>query len=467
MRTTNLVIVGGGPAGLSAAVEAAKLGVSSIIIDENPQLGGQIFRQLPLTYRAIDAAKMGRYFRDGKKILADIAEVKDRVEVWTDSLVWGYFPGGQLAIMRHGEFELLKVDQIVIAVGAYDRPVPFPGWTLPGVMTAGCAQLIVKSQRVLPGNRFLLAGSGPLQLAVAYELIKAGANLVAVVEATSMRGLWRYGPRLLNQPQLMWDGMKYLTALKLHSVPLIQSHIVTKAIGHDEVEGAVIAAADKNWQPIPGTERTFEVDTICVGYGLIPNTDLTRQCGCSHEYVPTLGGWIPRKNENMETNVPGIFAAGDGGGINGVDVAVQQGRLAGIYATLNLKLVEKITADQLARPIRAKLKKLRSFQSAVGEIYAVRSGIYTLPDNDTIICRCEELTLQQIREAMHGTTTTLNDVKRQTRLGMGYCQGRMCFAATSGIVERELGLNPGSVGYGTARVPVKPIPIRLLLEPNT
>jgi thioredoxin reductase/bacterioferritin-associated ferredoxin len=417
-----------------------------------------------MDFRTVDAAKMGKYYGDGKKILADIAEVKDRVEVWTDALAWGYFDG-QLAIMRHGELELLKADQIIIALGAYDKPIPFPGWTLPGVITVGCAQVMVKSQRVLPGHRFLLAGSGPLQLAVAYELLKGGAKLVAVVEATSMRGLWRYAQKLLKQPRLMWDGMKYLTALRLHRVPFIQSHVITRAVGHDEVEETVIAAADKNWQPIPGTERTFKVDTICLGYGLIPNTDLTRQCGCIHEYVPIHGGWIPKKNENMETSVAGIFVAGDGGGIRGVDVAIQQGRLAGIYAALNLKLVDRATADQLAKSIRVKLKKLQAFQSAVGEFYAVRSGIYTLPDDDTIICRCEEVRLQEVRKAIQGGgIITLNDVKRRTRVGMGYCQGRMCSSATSGIAERELGLRPGSMGYGTARAPVKPIPMSLLLE---
>jgi thioredoxin reductase len=468
MRTTKLAIVGGGPAGMSAAVEAAQLGVPSIVIDENPQLGGQIFRQLPTDFKAVDAGKLGKYYRYGKKILAEVAEIKESVEVWTDALVWGCFNDRELAVMRDGRFEMLKADQVIIAAGAYDRPIPFPGWTLPGVFTAGCAQVMVKSQRVIPGQKFLLAGSGPLQLALAHELLKAGAEVVAVVEAVSMIGLWRYIPRLLKGPHLMWDGMKYFATLKLHHVPFIQSHVITRAVGHDEVEKAVVTAVDKNWQPIPGTEQTFDVDAVCVGYGLIPNIDLPRECGCAHEYDPILGGWIPRKDENMETTVPGIYVAGDGCGINGVDVAVEQGKLAGIYASLNLGRLDRTAADKLAKPIRKKLKRLKTFQSAVSEFYSVQSGIYSLPDDDTIICRCEEVSLGEIRKAIRAAGHFHpNDVKRRTRAGMGYCQGRLCSPAIYGIAEAEPGFKPRNISDTIGRPPVKPIRMSLLLEESS
>lgn len=464
MRRTKLAIIGGGPAGLSAATQAARLGVPSIIIDENPQLGGQIFRQVPADFKVVDDKEFGKQYLQGKKILNEVDEFNEKIQVWTKGLVWGYFNDRELAVMRNGDLELVKADQIVIAAGAYDRPIPFPGWTLPGVFTAGCAQAIVKTQRVLPGTRFLLAGTGPLQLVLANELLKSGAKLAGVVEAVSLTGLWRHLLGLLKQPDLMWDGFKYLATLKLHRVPFIESHIIVRASGSEEVEQVAIARANKHWQPIPHTEQTFDVDALCVGYGLIPNTDLTRLCGCAHLYDPKLGGWVPRHDENMETTVRGIFVAGDGCGVGGVRVAIEQGKLAAIYAACNLGFVDEDIADNLAVSIRGKLKKLWSFQSAVSELYSVRSGIYSLATEDTTICRCEEISLGDIRKAIRAGAWHPDDIKRRTRAGMGYCQGRMCTPGILGVAEHEFDFKPGDVGYGTTRSPLKPVPMRLMLE---
>jgi len=459
MRTTQLAILGGGPAGLSAAIEAAKAGVASIVIDENHTLGGQIFRRIPSSFSVRDEKKLGKYYVKGGKILEEVSKFSDKIDVWTESLVWGLFEDKELAIMRDGNLELLKADQIVIAPGAYDRPVPFPGWTLPGVFTAGGTQVMIKSQRILPGSRFLLAGSGPLQLAVADQLLKSKAKVVAVLEAASMTGMWRYVPNLLNEPELMLDGFRYLATLKLHRVPFLQSHIIVKANGSEEVEGAVIASVDEDWQPIPETERAFEVDAICIGYGLIPNTDLARLCGCAHDYDSRLSGWVTRCNENMETTVHGIFVAGDGCQIAGFGAAIEQGRLAGIFAARNLGLIDSVRAEVVAKPIRRRLKRHLAFQSGVGELYTVRSGIYGLADEGTLVCRCEEITLGEIRRAMQEGASHPNDIKRRTRAGMGFCQGRICVPTFQGIVDRELGIEPADIGQERVRTPLKPIPL--------
>lgn len=227
----------------------------------------------------------------------------------------------------------------------------------------------------------------------------------------------------------------------------------------------MIAAADKNCQPIPGTEQTFSVDAICLGYGLVPNTDLTRLCGCAHDYNPKLGGWAPRYDERMETTVRGIFVAGDGCGVAGVKAAVEQGKLAGMYAAYNLGFMNKAAAETLSRPIRRKLNRLKSFQSAIGDL-SVRSGISSLPTQDTVICRCEEIPLDEIQRGMRSGASSPDDIKRRTRAGMGYCQGRICTVAVLGIAERELSVKPECIGYATARSPLKPIPMSLLLEPE-
>lgn len=464
LRTIQLAIVGGGPAGLSAAIVAATLGVSSIILDESPRLGGQFFRQPPAGFEIVNEKKLGKEYRDGKRILGEIAEFGEKIEVWSESLVWGYFNDRELAVMHNGKSELLKADQIIIATGAFDRPIPFPGWTLPGVLTAGCAQIMVKNQRVLPGTRFLLAGSGPLQLALANQLLRSGAKIAAVVEATSMRRLWRYLPRLLKQPGSVWDGLRYIAKLKLNHVPYIQSHVIITASGTEEVDQAVIAAVDEAWQPIRGTEQTFDVDVICLGYGLIPNTDLTRLCGCAHEYNAKLGGWVPKYDEHMETTVRGIFVAGDGCGVAGVKVALEQGRISGIFAAHNLGLMDISTAEEMAQPIRAKSRELQDFQLALSELYSLRPGIHDLSTESTVICRCEEITLGDILKAIQCGASNLDDLKRGTRTGMGYCQGRMCLPSVISIASRELKLKPEEIGAVKARPPIKPVPMSAFLE---
>jgi thioredoxin reductase/bacterioferritin-associated ferredoxin len=464
MKTTQLAIVGGGPAGLSAAIEAAKLGVSSILLDENAQLGGQIYRQPSAEFRIVNEQRLGKQHEDGKDLLEEVAKFRSQIDIWNGSLAWGYFGEKELAILRNGKAEILKADQIVVASGTYDRPLPFPGWTLPGVFTAGCVQVMIKSQRVLPGTRFLLAGSGPLQLAVADQLLKAGAKIVAMVEATSTVRMLRYLPNLSRQPSLVLDGFKYLAKLKLHGVPYIQSHVIIKASGSEEVEQGIIAAIDKDWKPIPGTEQTFDIDAVCLGYGLVPNTDLTRLCGCAHRYSEPLGGWIPEYDERMETSVPRIFVAGDGCGVMGVNSAIQQGRLAGIYAARNLGLADDATAERLAEPVRRKLRSLRKFATALSELYSLRHGIYGLAAEDTVICRCEEISLNTIRNAIQSGADNTDDIKRRTRAGMGYCQGRMCVPSIMAIAQRETGSSPEHTWYMKARSPVKPIPISAFLE---
>jgi thioredoxin reductase/bacterioferritin-associated ferredoxin len=464
MRETQFAIVGGGPAALSAAIQAAKLGVSSIILDENPQLGGQIYRQPASAFKIQDENELGKHYRDGKRILAEVQEYSDKIEVNNDALVWGYFDERKLTVLHNGKSELLKAHQLLIATGAYDRPIPFPGWTLPGVFTAGGVQVMIKSQRLLPGSRFLLAGSGPLQLALADQLLDAGAKILAVVDATSTMRMMRYLPSLLRRPGLVYEGFSYLTKLRRRGIPYLRSHVIIRASGNEHVEQAVIASLDENGKPLPGSERTFDVDAICLGYGLVPNIDLTKLCGCAHEYNHAQGGWRPTHNEHMETCVPGVFVAGDGCGIAGVHAAIQQGKLAGIYAASNLGLLDIPAADKMAKPIRSKLSTLMKFATALGELYSLGNMIYSLSNDDTVICRCEEITFREIREAIHAGAVHVDDIKRRTRSGMGYCQGRICGPSLLGIAGNELNVHTEAAGHLKGRLPIKPVPLTALLD---
>ena len=458
-----LVIIGGGPAGLSAAIAAARVGTRVLVIDENLQAGGQIYRQLPQDFKINDAGLLGADYADGKSLLGQVRELSGNIEIWHDTLVWSVFESHQLAVAHGNELVLLDANAIVVATGAYERPVPVPGWTLPGVMTAGGAQVLIKSQRVRPGHRVLLAGTGPLQLVVANQMLNAGMDVVALAESTSMLGAWRYLPGLLSRPDLIKQGLTYMYRLKRAGVQMLRSHALRRIQGDGEVKAAVVGPVDSRGYPVPGNEKTYAVDTVCIGYGLIPTIWLTSLLGCRHDYHPLVGGWTPFYDKNMQTDQPGVFVAGDGAGIAGVLVARMQGAIAGLHAAAH---AGKISVDQAVQTSLPQLKLLDSmarFRQALDRIYRIQPDLYANVTDDTVVCRCESITAGEIRQAIREGTTNLNDIKKRTRSGMGYCQGTNCQPAIAAILSREFDADPAGIKMQTTRPPARPIPLNLLM----
>ena len=364
--------------------------------------------------------------------------------------------------MRGEESRSVRYKNLIVSVGAYDRPVPFPGWTLPGVMTAGGAQSLVKTQRVLPGEQALLVGTGPLQLALANQLVDAGGRVEAIAEAgnvenwlRSVRGAW-------GQWELMADAWHYWRGIRRAGIPLLRNHIIVEARGNGHVEEAVVAEADDDWRPKPGTERTFAVDILCVGYGFVPSVELTRLAECAHRYEPLLGGWVPERGANMETSVAGVYAVGDCSGVAGSFAAEDQGRIAGLAVAASLGRLGDDEARRRQASSRKRLDNLNRLRRVLDEISEPRAGLWELAREDTTICRCEELTLGDIREAVAEGATELNELKRMTRAGMGHCQGRMCGQLLQALLARERGVEPTEVGYLNPRPPVKPVTLSAL-----
>jgi thioredoxin reductase/bacterioferritin-associated ferredoxin len=462
LKEMEMVILGAGPGGIAAAVEAARAGVSVTLLDENPKPGGQIFRQFHDGFQVTSPGMLGHDYGRGQKLLSQFDTVRERVELLDNAVVWALTEGNELAFYRGDASHSVRYKKMIIAAGAYDRPVPFPGWTLPGVFTAGGAQSLVKTQRVLPGENFLLAGTGPLQLALANQIADAGGHVVAIAEAGRIDNWFGLIKGALGQWQLIGDAVHYLYGVRKAGIPLWSRHIIVEARGHGQVEEAVVAEVDRNWRPKPGTYRTLKVDTLCVGYGFVPSSELTRLAECEHRYEPLLGGWIPVRNDHMETTVADVYAVGDCTGIAGSLVAIEEGRVAGLAAARRLGHLTTKEARERMAPSRERLAGLQRLRVILDRTSVPRPGLYELAREDTLVCRCEEITFGEVKAALADGAMDMNEVKRMTRMGMGNCQGRMCGPAMQEIIAAQKRLSPDSVGYLNQRPPARPIPLGVL-----
>jgi NADPH-dependent 2,4-dienoyl-CoA reductase/sulfur reductase-like enzyme len=462
----DVLVVGGGPAGLAAATTAARLGLRVGLVDERPTLGGQIYKQPGLGFVVRDHALLGRDHLRGRELI-DGAEASG-AELLPSTSAVAVRDGAVALVPEGGHARVVSAARLLIAPGAHDRPVVFPGWTLPGVLTAGAAQTMVKTQRVLPGERLVFAGSGPLALAFPAQLHHYGANVLLALEAGPRPGI-RDVVRLLaavrgNTP-LLRDALSYRSQLLRAGVPMRHGRIAVRAEGDGRVEHVVHAAVDREWRVIPGTEEHVEADTLCVGYGFVPSVELLRLAGCDFRYDEDLGGPTVVVDEWLRTSAPGVSAAGDGAGIGGALVAVDEGRLAGLGAALDLEALAPAEAERQAKPLRARLRRKATFRKALRRLHAVGPGIYELATDDTVVCRCEEVTVRELREAA-ADTIDLNVVKSLTRAGMGLCQGKSCQRQVAATIAAHHGIPIESVPTATPRFPLRPVPLGAIADPS-
>jgi D-hydroxyproline dehydrogenase subunit alpha len=459
MTRTEVAVVGAGPGGLSAALAAAQAGSQVTLIEGYRRPGGQYYRQTAAEFRVIHPM---RHQREGEALWENVAAAG--VGYLSDTIAWGAFEGNLLALYGPQAPGLLHARAIILATGAYDRPVAFPGWTLPGVMTAGAAQALLKQQRILPGKQILLAGTGPLQIVLAAELLRAGANVVGVLEgsrffakAISHAGaLWRQWQRLN-------EGLSSRLALMRAGVPFRPGWGIVAAHGTDQVESVTIAQLDSQWRHIQGSQKTLACDTLCVGYGFIPSNGLSRLLGAKQVWRPDLGGEVPQRDNRMQTSVPGVYVVGDGAGIGGGPLAMLEGRMAGFAAAAHIGH-RMIKAERMIRRLATALTPERRFQRMYADLFTPGPGLYEWSRDDTVLCRCEEVTRADIRRAVSLGADSANEVKAITRCGMGDCQGRMCGQLVAHCVARGTGRSIEEVGLFRPRPPIFPVPITALEE---
>jgi len=341
MKKVELAVIGAGPAGLSGAIESAKMGVDVVVFDENKKPGGQLFKQIHKFFGSKEHMAGVRGFKIGEKLLEEANQLK--IPVFLDCAVIGINKDRVIAYVRDEKIQYLQAEKILVATGAMENLIQFPGWTLPGVMGAGAVQTMINIERVLPGKRILMVGSGNVGLIVSYQLMQASADVVALLEA---------------KPEIGGYGV-HASKIRRAGVPIYLQHTIVSAKGNNFVEKAVIAEVDHDFKIISGTEKELKVDLICLAVGLSPLIELCRLIDCEQVYVPELGGWIPLHNENMETAVKGVYVAGDVSGVEEASSALDKGRIAGVAIAESLKHISSENAYQEIDKIRVRLNELR------------------------------------------------------------------------------------------------------------
>jgi NADPH-dependent 2,4-dienoyl-CoA reductase/sulfur reductase-like enzyme len=458
----DIAVLGAGPAGMAAATEAARRGARVVLLEESPQPGGQVYRAAPPGFATpADPDK-----RAGDALRAALA--LSGAEVLTGHRVWG-LGGGPLvpegappvpfrvdALAADGAPVTLEARALVLCTGTHERLIPFPGWTLPGVIGLAAATILLKAQGMLPGRRVVVAGAGPLLYAVAAKLLKAGGEVAAVVDLATRAEWLRALPALLARPDLLARGAAWRAMLKPHDVPLLEGHTVIAAEGGTVLERVRVA-------PLTGgAAESFDCDALCIGHGLVPATEATRLFRAQHRYAPASGGWVPVLDGDRRTSVPLLYVAGDGGGVRGAAAAPAAGRLAALAALHDLGRLEGRAHARARR--RPALEQWRAAQTggAMARMMALRPALVDAIAPETVVCRCEGVTRAEIEAALDDGATEMNQLKQFTRCGMGPCQGRVCGEAAAELVARRVG-GRERAGFATGRMPLRPVPMEALL----
>jgi octopine oxidase subunit A len=438
----DLIVIGGGPAGLAAASLAARAGLSTVLFDENPGVGGQIYRGITST-PVSDRTILGEDYWAGETLAAE-AKASGALIV-NGATVWSLDPQRIVGVSIGGKARMIAARRVIIATGSQERPFPVPGWTLPGVMTAGGAQTALKAQGLIPDGRTVLAGTGPLLWLLAAQILRAGGKIEAILDTTPRRNWLRaflHLPDFVLSPYFV-KGLKLLREVRAKA-PVVRADRI-EARGKDRLSEVAFGLGDG--------ERRIEADLLLLHQGVVPNVNLAIAAGIAHAWNERQLCFQPVLDADFGSSVPGIAVAGDGAGIAGGTAAVERGRIAAIAAVRALR-PEATVADP--QPVRQRLQREEMGRAFLDWLNRPADS-FRQPEGDTVVCRCEEVTAQQVRDTADMGCEGPNQMKAFLRCGMGPCQGRLCGLTVTELIAVQRDTTPAEVGYYRLRPPVKPI----------
>lgn len=447
--STDLIIVGSGPAGIAAGVEATRRGLRVLLLDENAAAGGRV-------WQAIEARGAGDAEEDNglamiRELLISDARIHHGAEVWCIE-PYGAGPGGTVFWNENGAARSARASRVLLATGAIERPMPIPGWTLPGVMTVGAAQIALKTAALVPDGNSWIAGQGPLIWLYAVQVLRAGGKLGGILDLSDTAARWRALPRARRAMPDIRKGLTWIDEIERAGiVPLRATSLQAEGRG----------ALSRITFEVKGKKQTEAADLLLLHDGVIPSLQITRALGCGHVWHERQRYWRPVTDAWGETTVPGILAAGDGAGVGAAAAAVFSGRIAGLGCAHALGRIDGATRDREAAPLRLEREKALASRPFLDVLYAPRAFV---PDDATLICRCEEVSAGQIREAAARGCQGLNQLKAFTRCGMGPCQGRMCGATAAEVLARARGVHTREIEPLHTRFPARPLTVGQLAE---
>ncbi|CAH0314931.1 NAD(P)-binding protein [Pseudomonas mediterranea] len=448
-----IAIIGAGPAGIRAAQTLVAHGVYPVLLDEALRGGGQIYRRQPANFKRSPAKLYGFEAHKAQSIHQTIDELRNQLDYRPDTLVWNA-EAGLLDTLHEGRAARLEYSKLIVATGATDRILPVPGWTLPGVYSLGAAQIALKFQGCAIGERVVFAGSGPLLYLVAYQYAKAGANVVAVLDSSPLGAQVRALPGLLKQPATLAKGLYYRGWLTAHGIAVHQGASLSRIDGERRVHSL-------KWRNAKG-EHSLDCDAVAFAHGLRSETQLADLLGCEFTWNALNRAWLPQRDSAGRSSVTGVYLAGDGAGIMGADAAEK----AGERAALALLEDSGYRVDpQRCTQLETELERISHFRQGLERAFAFPQGWAADAADELMICRCEEVSVGDIRRVIGEGHWEINRVKAHCRVGMGRCQGRMCGAAAAEIIASESGRPICGIGRLRAQAPVKPVPFGLEVEP--
>jgi len=463
---TQVLVIGAGPAGMTIASKLAKYGVDVLVIDERKISGGQYFKQPAQKFEIVEN-KLDFQYRKGRALINDLdksgAKIMHGVKIWAAD--------GSEKFFAYDDCNkyFISTNKVVIATGAFEKGLAFPGWTLPGVMTTGAGQSLLRSYQVAPGEAIAIAGNGPLNLQLAAELLRAGAKVKVVAETASLfnfknviRGFFLF----ISSPRTALNGLGYVATIFKSGTKILTGQVIIEALGAEMVQGAKFAPIDSQGKPKsdPKNISNFQVDSVTIGYGFSPSNEIARILDCHHNIDEKWGYLTTTRDLMGATNLSNVWVIGDGSGINGAQVAKSNASLLALEMLRLAKIKKGLLLKLQMQLATFTLKNQLFFQKTLWKVFNAPLIVDQVATPETYICRCLSISLTQAKSAISEHTLSAGAAKRINRVGMGRCQGRYCSPVIQKLISENTGSELNQFSGFAPQVPIKPVPIGVIAQ---